>query len=74
MTYPPIILKILCNRQYVICHKNALLQEFCEKPSPQLGFENWCYHHGLEVIQIQGNLIKICRKSNDPMVYNAYLS
>jgi hypothetical protein len=74
MNYQSIILRILCGRQYVICHKNALLQEFREKPSPQLGLESWCFHHGLEMTYITGNLVRISKKTSDFLVYNSFLS
>jgi hypothetical protein len=74
MNYQSIILKILCGRQSVICHKNALLQEFNERSSPTLGLENWCFHHGLEMTHINGNLIRLSRRTEGIMVYNSYLS
>jgi hypothetical protein len=74
MNYQSIILKILCGRQSVICHKNALLQEFTERSSPSLALENWCFHHGIEMTHINGNLIRLSKKTISMMVYNSFLS
>jgi hypothetical protein len=53
MTYRELILKLLQNREEIICLEDHIMEDFNEKKAPKDSFSNWCNSNKIVYNKIQ---------------------